>query len=86
MFIWDTAAGIAYIDYLIEKRGLAIPSDEQLDPVILEVIHKNEKAVSDFRSGKKAAIGSLVGQVLKVLKGAEPEVVKEKLEAHITHS
>ena len=40
----------------------------------------NEKAVADFKAGKKKAVGALVGQIMKVTKGqANPQVVNQLL-------
>ena len=42
-----------------------------------EVIAKNPKAVEDFKGGKEKALGALVGQIMKAMKGkANPGMVK----------
>ena len=57
---------------------------DNLDSIVDEVISNNPKAVSDFKSGKQASIGYLVGQVMQKTKGsADPNkarlVLIEKL-------
>ena len=40
---------------------------------------KNEKIANDVRSGKQAAAGPLIGQIMKQLKGADAKKVRELL-------
>lgn len=59
-------------------------SSNNLDQIVNEVIKNNSKAVDDFKSGKEASIGYLVGQVMQITKGsADPNkarlVLIEKL-------
>jgi len=76
--------GIARIDELIVARGLAIVEDTgAIDSAIATVLAKNPKAVADFQSGNPKAIGALMGQVLREVKGADPQVVREKIVAAI---
>ena len=45
-----------------------------------EVIANNPKAIEDFRGGKEKALGALVGQIMKAMKGkANPGMVNELL-------
>ncbi|HLJ09936.1 MAG TPA: Asp-tRNA(Asn)/Glu-tRNA(Gln) amidotransferase subunit GatB [Planctomycetaceae bacterium] len=70
----------AHIDQIIAEKGLALVTDTgELDRAIAEVIGKNPKAVADFKSGKQAAVGSLIGQVMKAAKGADPQTVRTML-------
>ncbi len=72
---------------ITKKLGLIQLSDEDaVRGIIKEVISQNEKSVSDYKGGKQAAFGFLVGQCMKASKGkANPSVVnrllKEMLEA-----
>jgi aspartyl-tRNA(Asn)/glutamyl-tRNA(Gln) amidotransferase subunit B len=43
------------------------------------VVARNPKAVEDFKAGKQAAVGALIGQVMKEIKGADAKVVREML-------
>ena len=68
------------IDKITQERGLAIVSNTgELEAVAAEVIAANPKAVADFKSGKQAAVGSLIGQLMKKIKGADPQTVREVL-------
>ena len=45
-----------------------------------EVIANNPKAIEDFRGGKEKALGALVGQTMKAMKGkADPASVNQML-------
>jgi aspartyl-tRNA(Asn)/glutamyl-tRNA(Gln) amidotransferase subunit B len=69
-----------HIDQIIAEKGLALVTDTgELERVIGDVIAKNPKAVADFKSGKQAAVGSLIGQVMKAVKGADPQAVRAML-------
>ena len=70
----------AHIDQIIAEKGLALVTDTgELERVIAEVVGKNPKAVADFKSGKQAAVGALIGQVMKGVKGADPQTVRTML-------
>jgi len=66
---------------IIEEETLAQVSDEkELKKIISQVIEENTKAVSDYKSGKEASIGFLVGQTMRKTTGrANPKVVGEIL-------
>jgi aspartyl-tRNA(Asn)/glutamyl-tRNA(Gln) amidotransferase subunit B len=66
---------------IVEEKGLKQISDNsQLEELVKEVIDNNEKAVNDFINGREAAIGALVGQMMKATKGkANPKMVNELL-------
>ncbi|MSR58179.1 MAG: Asp-tRNA(Asn)/Glu-tRNA(Gln) amidotransferase subunit GatB [Planctomycetaceae bacterium] len=69
-----------HIDQIIVEKGLALVTDTgELDRVIGEVLAKNAKAAADFQSGKQGAVGALIGQVMKQVKGADPQTVREML-------
>ncbi|NLC06514.1 MAG: Asp-tRNA(Asn)/Glu-tRNA(Gln) amidotransferase subunit GatB [Syntrophomonadaceae bacterium] len=72
-------------DQIVKEKGLSQISDEgQLAQIIAEVIAKNPKSVQDYQSGKKQAIGFLVGQVMKATKGqANPGVVNTMLQERL---
>jgi aspartyl-tRNA(Asn)/glutamyl-tRNA(Gln) amidotransferase subunit B len=49
--------------------------------IITEVLSANPSSVSDYRNGKKQALGFLMGQVMKATNGqANPQMAKEMLE------
>ena len=65
----------------VEENGLKTVNDEgALKKAVEEVIAANPKSVEDYRSGKEKAIGFLVGQTMKAMKGkADPGKVNEML-------
>jgi aspartyl-tRNA(Asn)/glutamyl-tRNA(Gln) amidotransferase subunit B len=51
-----------------------------LKKTVEEVIAANPKSVEDYRGGKEKAIGFLVGQTMKAMKGkADPSAVSSLL-------
>ncbi|MFI6788273.1 Asp-tRNA(Asn)/Glu-tRNA(Gln) amidotransferase subunit GatB [Nonomuraea sp. NPDC050383] len=57
-------------DEVVDKRGLKIVNDEgELSAIIDEVLAGNADAVEKVRSGKIAAVGALVGGVMKASRG-----------------
>lgn len=65
----------------VKENGLEMMSDDgELDQLVADIIAANPKSVADYQSGKKAAIGFLVGQVMKATKGkADAGKVNSKL-------
>ena len=65
----------------VEEKGLKIAGDEgALKKTIEEVIAANPQSVEDYRNGKEKAIGFLVGQTMKAMKGkADPGAVNQML-------
>lgn len=70
---------------IVEERGLAQVSDEaQLLAVVRNVVDEHPEAVADYQNGKKAAIGFLIGQVMKHMRGtANPGVARSLLEQEL---
>lgn len=66
-------------DEVIEKYGLMQDSDaDSLRKLAEEIFSENEKSVSDYRNGKKNALGYLVGQCMKKSGGrANPVIIRE---------
>src|SRR5579872_7140440 len=76
-----------HIDQIVAEKGLALVTDtDELERVISEVVGKNPKAVADFKSGKQAAVGALIGQVMKQVKGADPQTVRTMLVEKLSQS
>jgi len=65
----------------VEENGLKTISDDgALRGVIEKVIADNPQSVEDYHSGKKKAIGFLVGQTMKAMQGkADPAMVNRIL-------
>jgi len=64
---------------IAEKKGLFQKSDEgELQEIVKKIISENEKAVTEYKSGKEASIQFLVGQGMRATKGAgNPQVLKK---------
>ncbi|GAA0914159.1 Asp-tRNA(Asn)/Glu-tRNA(Gln) amidotransferase subunit GatB [Streptomyces thermoalcalitolerans] len=74
-------AGEGGPDEVVEKRGLKVVSDEgALNAAVDEAIAGNQAIVDKIRGGKVAAVGALVGAVMKATRGqADAARVKELL-------
>jgi aspartyl-tRNA(Asn)/glutamyl-tRNA(Gln) amidotransferase subunit B len=66
---------------IVEKEGLVQVTDTgAIEKVIQEAMDANVKVVEEYRSGKEAVLGFLVGQVMKLSKGkANPALVNQLL-------
>lgn len=65
----------------IEEKGLKTVNDEEeLRAAVERVISENPQSAEDYRNGKERAIGFLVGQTMKAMKGqANPALVNQIL-------
>lgn len=65
----------------VEEKGLKTVTDESaLRGTVEEVIASNPQSVEDYKNGKEKAIGFLVGQTMKAMKGkADPAGVNRLL-------
>ncbi len=63
----------------VEEKGLRVVSDEgALRGVVEEILEKNPQSVTDYKAGKQKAMGFVVGQTMRAMKGkADPAVVNE---------
>ena len=68
-------------EHYVEEKGLKTVNDEgALRKTIEEVIVANPQSVEDYHNGKDRAIGFLVGQTMKAMKGkADPALVNQIL-------
>ncbi len=66
---------------IIDEKGLKQVTDTgAIQKFVDEAIAANPKSVEDYKGGKQAALGALVGQVMKLSKGsANPATVNELL-------
>ncbi len=65
---------------IVERRGLRqISGEEQLAGVVREALDANPRAVNDYLAGKAAALGFLVGQVMRLTRGQAKAPVAERL-------
>ena len=65
----------------IEENGLKQVNDEgALRQAVEDVVNANPQSVQDYKNGKEKAIGFLVGQTMKIMKGkANPGMVNDML-------
>ena len=65
----------------VEEKGLKTVNDEgALQAVIEEIVAVNPQSVADYKGGKQKAMGFLVGQTMKAMKGkADPGAVNRIL-------
>ena len=65
----------------VEEKGLKTVNDEgALRKTIEEIVAANPQSVEDYHNGKERAIGFLVGQTMKAMKGkADPGLVNQIL-------
>ena len=68
-------------DQYVEEHGLKTVNDEgALRATVEQIIKENPQSVEDYHSGKEKAIGFLVGQTMKAMKGkANPGMVNQIL-------
>ena len=75
------------VENYVEEKGLLIVEDmDMLNKVVDEVFANNPKSIEDYKNGKTKAMGFLVGQTMKAMKGkASPEsvnsLITKKLES-----
>lgn len=65
----------------VEEKGLKTVNDEgALRSIIEKIIAENPQSVEDYKNGKEKALGFLVGQTMKAMKGkANPGLVNQIL-------
>ena len=68
-------------DKYVEEHGLKQVNDEaKLREAVEDVVRDNPQSVADYKNGKEKAIGFLVGQTMKIMKGkANPGMVNSML-------
>lgn len=64
----------------VEENNLAQVTDlSALKPIIEQVIAENEKSVSEYKAGKTQAMGYIMGQAMRALKGKAPAQEVQKI-------
>jgi len=68
-------------DKYVEEKGLKTVNDTgALKTAVEKVIAENPQSVEDYRNGKEKAIGFLVGQTMKEMRGkADPSMINQLL-------
>jgi aspartyl-tRNA(Asn)/glutamyl-tRNA(Gln) amidotransferase subunit B len=73
-------AGDAPAGRVAQELGLVQVSDASaIDAAIDALVAQNPRPLQDYRGGKQAAMGALVGMVMKAGKGLNPKLVQERL-------
>jgi aspartyl-tRNA(Asn)/glutamyl-tRNA(Gln) amidotransferase subunit B len=73
-YAWDIGWYLKDSNILEEKDG------NELDEILAQVFAKNEKAVNDIKGGKDKAVGSLIGQVMRLSQGkADPKTISKRI-------
>ena len=73
--------------YVEEHRLKSVNDEGELRTVIEGIIESNPQSVSDYKNGKEKALGFLVGQTMKVMKGkANPGAVNKLLKELLGNS
>ena len=72
--------GVDPVKYVDEKGLKTVHDEGALRKTIEEVVSNNPQAVEDYHNGKEKAIGALVGQTMKAMKGkADPSLINQIL-------
>jgi aspartyl-tRNA(Asn)/glutamyl-tRNA(Gln) amidotransferase subunit B len=80
----EESAGTVDIDTLIDERGLRlVAAGGALDAAIESAIAASGQAVADFRAGKQQALGSIIGRIMREVRGADAKAVREQLLARL---
>ncbi len=80
--IKELVSGGKTIAQLIKEKGIKELSNDKLEKIAAEIISKNEKAVSDYKSGNSQSFNYLLGQVLKATDyQAKVEEIRKALES-----
>ena len=66
---------------IVEEKGLVQISDEgAIKEVVDKIIAANPQSVADYKAGKDRALGFLVGQCMKEMKGkGNPQILNKLL-------
>ena len=71
-------------EQLATELGLIQTSDTgAIDAAIDSLIAGNSKSLQDYRAGKQAAFGALMGMVMKAGKGLNPKLVQQRLKERL---
>jgi hypothetical protein len=74
--------GMEIEDYLVHCHILDDVDTSEVDIAIAEVLDSNPQAIKEFRGGKEKALGSIVGQIMKKVRG-DPKAINQQVRAAI---
>ena len=71
---------------IVEEKGLVQISDEgAIKEVVDKIIAANPQSVEDYKNGKDRALGFLVGQCMKEMKGkGNPQILNKLILEYLT--
>lgn len=75
--VWDS--DIDPVEYVKEQDLAQINDENVIRDVVKEVLAKNEKSVADYKNGKQAALGAIVGQVMGRTRSKANPVIANKI-------
>lgn len=75
--VWDS--DIDPVEYVKEQDLAQINDEDVIREVVKEVLAKNEKSVADYKNGKQAALGAIVGQVMGRTRSKANPVIANKI-------
>ncbi len=64
---------------MLKKTTSVLSPTFLIRPVIEQVIADNEKSVSEYKAGKTQAMGYIMGQAMRALKGKAPAQEVQKI-------
>ncbi len=68
----------------LRNAGLLVSGDPHaVDAAIDALMAQNPKPLQDLKAGKQAAMGALVGMIMKATKGLNPKIVQERLRERV---
>ena len=80
--MWDN--GLSPEQIIQEKNLKQISGEEDLKKLILQILTKHPKQVSDYKAGKDKLFGFFIGQIMKETKGqANPQKLSELLKKEL---
>jgi len=66
----------------LNKKGLKIMNEKELDKVVKKVLNKNKKVMENYKNGQEKSIEYLIGQVLREIKAAgDPKEIRKLIQA-----
>ncbi len=74
----DNVLPATLVKSILAATAVSSISDEDLDKAVKTVLVAQPKAVEDYKKGKEQALGFLLGQVMKIVKG-NAGLVREKI-------
>ncbi len=75
------------VQHLKKQKSDTVSDQDQLNQMVVQVIDDNTSAVVDFKKGKQAVIGFLIGQVMKASQGkADASLVRKIMLAKLKAS